>query len=145
MKRTIIAGIIAGAALALAPAANANPVPGMPNCDRVPWGFLGSQVRAICDTPIRADGSWDRTRVVVTPAHTTPLMTSCSGGSYSMFCSTYGGQFVPLTVTDNETYPVTADTVLPDEPGHLGGGSAGPTAPTSDGINHDTNVSRRHL
>lgn len=137
MKRTIIASLLAGTALALAPAAAANPVPDMPNCDRAVWGFLGSQVRLICDTPVRADGSWDRSRVVATPAHTTPQMFSCSGGAYTSFCTSYGGQFVPLTIQDNETYRVTADTVLPDEPGHLGG-----PAPSSDGINHDTGVSR---
>lgn len=136
MKHTLIAGLIAGAALSLAPAAAASPVPGQPNCDRIPWGFLGSQVRAICDGPIKADGSWERGRVIATPAHYVPITTTCSGSSFSTFCTSYGGYFVPFAVNDNETYTVTPETVLPDEPGHLGG--APPAAPSSDGIQHDT-------
>jgi hypothetical protein len=57
---------------------------------------------------------------VWTPAHTTPIRTSCSGGRYYSSCTTYGGDFVPFTINDQQTYPVTPDTVLPDEPGHLG-------------------------
>ncbi|AXH46815.1 hypothetical protein SEA_ACOLYTE_72 [Mycobacterium phage Acolyte] len=122
--KTVLANFVAIlglGAFVLAPAAGAAPDPDLgPNCDTVPWGFLGSQQRTICDGPLRGDGSWDRKRSIWTPPHTTPIRTSCYGsGSYSS-CSTTGGNFVPFTINDTVTYPVTPDTVLPDEPGHLG-------------------------
>jgi hypothetical protein len=125
MNRTILAaGITVAAALSLAPTAGASPVPGQPNCDRVPWGFLGYQVRAICDGPIQPDGSWERARVTAIPAHYSPATSSCSGGGYSTYCTYYPGGYVDTQILDNETYIVTPETVLPDEPGHLGGGAA---------------------
>lgn len=134
MKRIalITGGLAIAAALSSAamPAAHADP--GVPaNCQLIPWGFFGSKQRAICDGAVASDGSWVRRRVVATPEHYVPMTTSCYGSSY-VSCTTYGGYVVPFTVNDDETYTVTADTVLPDEPGHLGG--------STDGIRHDTNV-----
>lgn len=140
LKTLITTGLIAGAALGLAPAANAvpdvEPLPGGGNCQVVLWGFLGSQRRAICDLPVQADGSWWRRRVVATPAHHVSLSFSCSGGTYSSYCTSYGGYDVPFSTQDDETYVVTPDTVLPDEPGHMGAGPAPTGNPT--GIQHGT-------
>jgi hypothetical protein len=91
-----------------------------PNCQEQPWGFLGSMVRAICDGPIQPDGSWMRHRVIGVPAHYEYPSSSCSGGVYSSYCTYYPGGWVDEVDTDNEIYPVTLETVLPDEPGHLG-------------------------
>jgi len=66
--RIKIALATAVAALVFTPATPAHAIPA--NCQAVPWGFLGSQVRAICDGPILPDGSWMRHRVIGVPAHT---------------------------------------------------------------------------
>ena len=51
-----------------------------------------------------------------TPGHAVPL--SCSSSSWGLLtCS--GGNVVPETTRTQESYPVTAETVLPDEPGWL--------------------------
>lgn len=86
-----------------------------PNCETVKWGFLGSQLRTICDGPTQPDGSWQRTRVITTPAHRTAFQ--CYGSSFYTACA--GGDYVEERVNDRQVYPVTAATVLPDEPGHL--------------------------
>lgn len=95
-----------------APTANSDVQPG---CESVPWGFLGSQTRSICDGPIQADGSWVRYRMVWVPAHQVPLRTSCS--AYG--CTTSGGYYVNEQIITKEKYPVRAETVLPNEPGWL--------------------------
>lgn len=77
----------------------------------VAWG----QKRTICDSPRRPDGSWSRQRQYWTPAHYVPF--SC----YRWNCS--GGYDVGDSVARYEEYPVTDDTVLPDEPGWLPTGS----------------------
>lgn len=110
------AGLAAAVLSDQAPAAHADP--GYPQCQTVPWGFLGSQRRTICDSSI-INGTWQRARVVWSPAHYVPMTTNCSGTRY-VTCNSYGGYYAPYAETDNEVYPVTADTVLPDEPGHLG-------------------------
>lgn len=122
MIRTLALALAAGAVWgAAAPEAAAAPDYSLgPNCDTVLWGFLGGQRRTLCDGPLRGDGTWERKRSIWVPAHTTPIRTSCSGGRYSSYCTTYGGDFVPFTIVDQQTYVVTPDTVLPDEPGHLG-------------------------
>ncbi len=112
------------------PSAEARPVPSYsmpigtggipPNCQQQPWGFLGHKVRSICDGPIQPDGSWMRRRIVGIPGHYEYPSSSCSGGSYSSYCTFYPGGWVDEVDSDDETYPVTPDTVLPDEPGHLG-------------------------
>lgn len=108
---TLSAAVLAATGLGWATVAKADP-----GCQTALWGFLGSQRRAICDGPLRPDGSWLRARVIFTPAHNIPVFCS---GSYFISCS--GGGWVDTTITDQESYPVTPDTVLPDEPGHLGG------------------------
>jgi hypothetical protein len=107
---------------AAAHADDAPPVPTTANCKTEPWGFLGSQRRTLCDSPISSDGSWSRERTIWRPAHyTTPTCTSRGGSSsYSSYTDCTGGYFINQSVVSNETYPVRPDTVLPDEPGHLG-------------------------
>jgi hypothetical protein len=114
-------------ATGLAAHSSANPVP--VNCNSAPWGFLGSKTRLICDGPIRADGSWMRTRVIGIPAHYAYPSSSCSGGEYYSNCTYYPGGYVPEQDSDNETYPVRQETVLPDEPGHMPDPAPAPAAP----------------
>jgi hypothetical protein len=91
------------------------------NCQTDPWGFLGSQRRTLCDGPISSDGSWSRERTIWAPAHySTPICTSRSGSSSSSYTSCSGGYYIDERLIGNETYPVRPDTVLADEPGHLG-------------------------
>lgn len=106
---------LAVGAVVLAPEAKALP----PNCQAEPWGFLGSQRRVMCDSEIRPDGSWMRSRTIWTPGHQIPTHTSCYG-TYSVSCDTWGGGWVDDAINSDDTYRVTPDTVLPDEPGHLG-------------------------
>lgn len=125
MLRRILAaigvGAFVGAGIVSMPAARADDVVG---CQTDGWGFLGlTQKRELCDGPIHPDGSWLRRRVVYTPAHQVPLRTNCYGYSY-ISCTTTGGYYQPYSESDHETYPVTADTVLADEPGHLNAGAA---------------------
>lgn len=113
-RRLILAGlgaILAGSIIGTG-VAKADTVPG---CESVPWGFLMSQTRTICDGPIRPDGSWDRGRMIWVPAHQVPFR--CTYSSYSSSCS--GGYFVDDRVISKEFYPVNPGIVLPDEPGHL--------------------------
>jgi hypothetical protein len=93
-----------------------------PTCKTEPFGFLGSQRRTLCDGPISSDGSWSRERTIWVPAHySTPICTSRGGSSsYSSYSDCYGGYMVNERLVSNETYPVRPETVLPDEPGHLG-------------------------
>ena len=118
MKRALItiaaSSLLAGAAISAAPVGRADP-----GCQTVLWGFLGSQRRTICDGPVKADGSWWRQRSIWVPPHQTPMNCYTSGGRYSSWTSCSGGGFVPYTELDYDAYPVTPDTVLPDEPGHL--------------------------
>ena len=84
-------------------------------CETIHWGFLGSQLRTVCDGPVQPDGSWMRYRVVWVPAHHVPYSTYC--GTYS--CSSSGGYSVGQTVVAKEIYVVFPTNVLPDEPGWL--------------------------
>jgi hypothetical protein len=75
----------------------------------------------LCDRPIAGDGSWSRERTIRRPdRYETPICLSSGGRSYSAFANCSGGYFVNQSVVSNETYPVRPDTVLSDEPGHLG-------------------------
>lgn len=112
MTRTLALSAAAIVAAAVAVAPNANATPG---CESIPWGFLASQVRTLCDGPIQADGSWMRTRVIWVPAHQVPFR--CTYGTYSSSCT--GGYFVDDSIVSSERYPVRPETVLPDEPGYL--------------------------
>lgn len=119
--RRIVASTAAGAALLFTGAAwagHAKADPGI-GCETIHWGFLGGQRRTVCDTPRRADGSWTRAREVWVPAGYVPRSTYC--GSYS--CSSSGGYYRERGTVAYEQYPVTDDTVLPNEPGWLPTGS----------------------
>lgn len=85
------------------------------NCTNQFWLMLGANTRTICDGPIRPDGSWMRAREFWTPAHYVRGSGYCS--RYS--CSYSEGYYQERTSKGIEVYPVTADSVLPDEPGHL--------------------------
>lgn len=126
VRRTIIAAA-SGAVLVMSGLCSAGPAYADDGCENLAWPNLlnWGQQRAICDGPIRADGSWERRRILWTPAHRVPLRTSCYGSSY-ISCTTTGGYWVDLTVAEDMSYPVTPDTVLPNEPGHLDGGAATP-------------------
>jgi hypothetical protein len=123
-SRPIKIAIVVGTALALAmladiacePRAHAEPLAG---CETVPWGFLGSQQRSICDSTLHRDGSWTRARVIGVPAHYVPFNCFTSYSRYSSNSSCSGGYFQPYVEVSSDVYPVTPDTVLPDEPGHL--------------------------
>lgn len=90
-----------------------------PGCERVPIFGLNPQVREICDGPIQPGGWWARARKF---SHPDFVSSSCGGVYYQ------GGQCPPglsrdLTPAEEgqvETYIVTADTIPPGEPGHLG-------------------------
>lgn len=111
---TMTAGIVG-----FASPVHANPLP--PNCETHPWGFLGlTKTRIICDGPIQPDGSWMRERWIGVPAHYAYPSSSCSYGEWSSNCTYYPGGPVSAKSDSDETYPVRPDTVLPDEPGHLG-------------------------
>jgi hypothetical protein len=122
----LLATAFAATAAGFAATAHADdnpPVPTTANCKTEPFGFLGSQRRTLCDGPISSDGSWNRERTIWRPAHySTPFCLSHGGSSSSSssYTSCSGGYFVNQSVVSNETYPVRPDTVLPDEPGHLG-------------------------
>ena len=81
-------------------------------CEVIHWSWAWAGRRKVCDGPRQADGSWQRIRTVFDVAHTDPLSCTSDGS-----CS--GGKFHPETIYDQEAYPVTDDTVLPDEPGWL--------------------------
>ncbi|MCV7423531.1 hypothetical protein H7K45_23525 [Mycobacterium yunnanensis] len=110
-----VAPVLVAVGTAAASQAQGAPSPGM-GCETVHWGFLGGDRREVCDGAKQADGSWQRTRTVFTPSHYQPL-NCLSGGSGNLTC--FGGYLVPETTQTQESYPVTADTVLPDEPGWL--------------------------
>jgi hypothetical protein len=120
MLRAIITTIAAlFACVALAPVAHADDVP--PNCEVHGWGFLRlTKKRIICDGPIQPDGSWMRERWIGVPRHYENASSSCSGGAYYSNCTFYPGGWVDAQADSDDTYPVTPDTVLPDEPGHMG-------------------------
>jgi hypothetical protein len=124
VKRLVISGlaVLAIATGAATPVAHADPfgVPGM-GCETVRWGFLGlTQKRSICDSPRYADGHWDRTRIIWSPAHYVAASSYC--GTYS--CTYSEGYNVDTQIYGKETYPVNDDDVLPDEPGWLPTGTA---------------------
>lgn len=119
-------GTVIGAATILAPAANAEVDP---SCEVRPWGFLGRENRAICDEPIRPDGSWTRHRVIGVPTRYQNATSSCSRGYWGTNCTHYPAGWVEAKVLSNDTYEVRAETVLPDEPGHLPNPAPAPAAP----------------
>ena len=100
------------------------PGPAM-GCETVHWGIFGMDRRKVCDGPQQPDGTWQRTRTIWTPAFYSSK--SCLQSSYSdagdgpsdntiVDCD---GHWTPESVSNQETYPVAPNTVLPDEPGWL--------------------------
>jgi hypothetical protein len=119
LPATVAASALITAAVGFfASPAHADPPMG-PGCQTDPFGPMGSQRRTLCDGPILPDGSWSRERTIWAPARYQP--GNCLGSSSSPSrtnCSP--GYPIPEHVVSDETYPVRPDTVLPDEPGHLG-------------------------
>lgn len=116
MKRLpIVASAITAATLIVAPPASALP----PGCISQPWGFLGSQTRQICDGPLAADGSWMRHRVIGRPKYYRNATTQCSTDRYSSTCTYYPAGWVDQVIAEDDIYPVTPETVLPNEPGWI--------------------------
>lgn len=111
----IAALVIVGIGYATAPA-KADPGLG---CETIRWGLFGAQRRTVCDTPRRPDGSWTRAREVWVPAGV--VQGYCSFGRYYSSCSP--SYYRERGTVAYEEYPVTDDTVLPDEPGWLPTGS----------------------
>jgi hypothetical protein len=120
----LLASAITATTLGLAATAHADFVPGPTQagaiCKTERWGFLGSEQRTLCDGPISADGSWTRERTIWRPASYSPYNCTSYGGSYSSSYSCSGGYLIPQRTISNDTYPVRPETVLHDEPGHLG-------------------------
>lgn len=116
LAATAAATVLAGTGIANIATADAAPSVG---CESIRWGFLGSQIRTICDGPKRADGSWDRERRIWTPAGYVPRSTYC--GTYS--CSSSGGYYRQESTQGYERYVVFDHNVLPDEPAWLPTGS----------------------
>ena len=106
-----LAAIIIGCQIGTA-IAKADPEPG---CVQQYWlygGLFGrGTTRTICDGPIQADGSWRRGRNFYDGERYVPSYCSrysCTGGYW-------------LNEFDKtDFYTVTPETVLPDEPGHIG-------------------------
>jgi hypothetical protein len=129
--RRVASGAVLAAACALialgAPAVGhadpgLTPGPEM-GCETIHWGAFGMDRRKVCDGPQQPDGTWQRTRTIWTPASYSS--SSCldhydtdSGLSENTIYSC-NGHWTPESVDDQETYPVTPGTVLPDEPGWL--------------------------
>lgn len=113
--RRLLGAAAAGAVLMGVGLAYADDAHAAPGCQSQPWGFLGSQTRIICDGTALKDGSWMRTRAFTWPSRYVPGW--CSRYSCTLGYWTEAGGY-------KETYVVTPDTVLSDEPGHLEGISA---------------------
>ncbi|WXX09746.1 hypothetical protein [Mycobacterium phage MS619] len=120
MKITFALAALTVAATIAAPTANADDDYDV-GCAFDRWGFLGSQVRTICDGPKRPDGSWHRGRIIDIPAHVNPARTTCSG-TYSVTCTSYDKEYVDRREIEKVFYDVTDDTVPPGEPGWLAEG-----------------------
>lgn len=113
--RAAAVGLAVAVGLGLtAPVASATPE----NCVEQFWRYgLRSATRIICDSPITADGSWTRGRGFFAPAYTTDGYSVC----YSEVFCTYTPPRVVAELDVRDYYRVTPETVLPDEPGHVGG------------------------
>ena len=124
--RRLAGGVVWSAASALiamgAPAvghADPGPTAGPTmGCEVIHWGAFGNDRRKVCDGPLQPDGSWQRIRTVFTPERDTPV--SCDSNPYhpENGSQCHGG-YRPEALQSQEAYPVTPDTVLPDEPGWL--------------------------
>jgi hypothetical protein len=122
-----IATTFIGLALAglLHPApANANPFGNDPRvgCEDIGHPSLLNWIgrRTICDGPRLADGSWQRLRIIYTPAHHVNASSYC--GTYT--CSFDAGGDYAMTIQEKRQYAVSdapgaENAPLPDEPGWL--------------------------
>lgn len=124
-RHLVTAALIAGAAVtgAVVGAAPASALP--PGCEEIPWGIFQNQQRAICDGPIREDGSWLRTRVIGYPAGVVNASSTCYGMYYGYgfeqsSCTMTPARWVAARILENTSYVVFPYNVLPNEPGHLG-------------------------
>lgn len=110
----MIAGATISAALLTGGMVTAGEASAEPNCVQQMW-WRGEAfrfvTRTLCDGPIFPDGSWMRARNFYGAAYYVPV--SCS------YYSCTGGYWRPVYDSGVETYPVTAATVLADEPGHI--------------------------
>ncbi|WP_457920692.1 CDGP domain-containing protein [Mycolicibacterium psychrotolerans] len=90
--------------------------PIQPGCVQQLWMMFGlkATTRTICDSEVRPDGSWFRQRQFYAPAYLAPGHSYCS--SYE--CTYYPPEWVP-EFNKYESYMLTPNTVLPDEPGHI--------------------------
>lgn len=129
--RRVARGAVLAAAATLIPmaipaAGHADPGP-MPGpdmgCETIHWGIFGMDRRKVCDGPQQPDGTWQRTRTIYTP----PAYSSSScldhydtdSGLSENTIYSCDGHWTPESVSNQETYPVAPNTVLPDEPGWL--------------------------
>lgn len=117
MGRMFAIGAVAAATVALfgpvAPAAADEP-----GCERIPILGLNPQIREICDGPIQPGGWWARARKFSSPQY---VHSSCGGVYYQGGCPPWlDYDVIPANDGPTETYIVTADTIPPGEPGHLG-------------------------
>lgn len=114
--RAAAVGIAVALGLGLtAPVASAD----TPGCTSQFWMMgLRAATRTICDGPLAPNGSWTRTRSFTAPAFVADGTSVCYGYGFCTF--TMPRQVAAIDVLDR--YPVTADTVLPDEPPYLGTG-----------------------
>lgn len=125
MKRLLITAVVApamavGALIGIAPDAKADPGYDQ-GCETIKQPELLNWLkrRTICDGPRRADGSWERTRVFWTPAHTTSASSYC--GTYS--CSYTPSRYYEESVQGFEQYVVFDTNVLPGEPAWIPSGT----------------------
>ncbi|HPE52978.1 MAG TPA: hypothetical protein PK852_02565 [Mesotoga prima] len=111
VKKFLIASAIVAAGMTVAPVtASAAPIGEGCVSDFWMWQGLRTASRMICDGDRAADGSWERRRGFFDDPYYVPFRCS----RYSC----WGGYWVPeLKVM--ESYRVTDDTVLPDEPGWI--------------------------
>lgn len=132
MRRLACGAALAAAATLIPTGASAvghadpGPTPGPAiGCETINWGAFGMQRRKICDGPQQPDGTWQRTRTIYSPAlHLgSPCLHSSTypDGDDTMVnsltdCSPHD---YPESVSNQESYPVAPNTVLPDEPGWL--------------------------
>lgn len=119
--RPLLASLAAGAAIAASLIAGGGQAQADPivACKTDGWGFLFSQRRELCDGPLRPDGSWLRRRIIYVPAHQVSTTCNTYGTRWSSSTTCSGGGWQPYREISNETYPVTPETVLADEPGNL--------------------------
>jgi hypothetical protein len=113
---TLAAPLMIAASLAAAPTAEADDYDS--GCEYIRWGFLGSQMRTICDGPRRPDGSWQRGRLISIPSHTLPARSTCSG-TYSVTCTYREKQEVDMKIIEKVFYDLTDGTIPEGEPGWL--------------------------